>query len=52
MVKKQILVVANDKTTCQGLVNQLKEVDYEGTIATTSQEAIGSVCAKAVPTRF
>ena len=40
MAKKHILVVANDKTTCQGLVNQLKEVGYEGTIATTSQEAL------------
>ena len=40
MAKKHILVVANDKTTCQGLVNQLKEVGYEGVIATTSQEAM------------
>ena len=39
MAKKHILVVANDKTTCQGLVNQLKEVGYEGNIAVTSQEA-------------
>ena len=39
MAKKHILVVANDKTTCQGLVNQLKEVGYDGAIAVTSQEA-------------
>lgn len=40
MPTKHILVVGNDKTTCQGLANQLKEVGFDASLATNAQSAL------------
>lgn len=40
MTTKHVLVVGNDKNTCQGLANQLKEVGFDASLATNTQSAL------------
>ena len=40
MATKHVLVVGNDKTNCQGLATQLKEVGFDSSLATSSQAAL------------
>ena len=40
MASKNVLVVGNDKSSCQSVASQLKEVGYEAAIATSIQAAL------------
>ena len=45
MAQQHILVVDNDKSKAQQLIAQLKELEFDGAVASTSQEALDSLRA-------